>query len=471
MHRINHDYSVVDEEVGGGSGNNNINSNSNSNNNNNNNTNDDPVSPLIENISNSSINNSNNNNGSNSSMGEKKVKLNINETNNQNNSNNIIEKKKSHLIISTIWVIVWITLNMGLFFGNKYLDNYLQPNFQYPVLIILTGTFATFLGSFTAVFIFKISEFPVEALKQHKLLLFLVSVFQAFTYVLENYSIAGLSISLNQIIKSTGPVFIILIGYILYRETYSIQIILSTLILILGVSLSVYHNPDFKITPSLYALGSIIFAAVQTLLIAKLLKDPKLNTLSIVVTTSFPSAITCLILFFITGEYKELHSYTGSATEPTIIVILLAIAACFYNLSHFYIVEYTSALYYVIIGNIKVILLIIVSFFVFKTNTEFTTVNIIGMVITIIGFLIYNYFKYYEKLGKKPPVFKVFSSLSPKFKYSQIEDLSKPSARKEDIFSIKSSGENYDIDDDDDEDNNFLNNNNYNFKNNSDDTL
>ncbi|KAN0041668.1 hypothetical protein ACTFIV_004212 [Dictyostelium citrinum] len=308
-----------------------------------------------------------------------------------------MDRKKG--FVSLFWVITWIGLNMLLFFVNKYLDDR-NPPFVFPIFIIMTGTFSTFFGSCIAVFIFKISDFPIKELRKHKLLLFVCSVFQAISYVMENVSIDQMSIPLNQVIKATGPAFIIILSFILYRKTYPFSILICTFIIIIGVVITIFTSPQIKIIGFLYAFGSIIFASIQTVLIAKLVKNPKLNALALLVATSLPSALVCLPIFFI-FEFKEMREYNGPTTIPIISVIGLAVSACFYNLAHFYIVQFTSALYYVIIGNVKVVLVIIISSLVFANG--FTPLNYLGAVVTMIGFILYNVFKYYENIGKNPP--------------------------------------------------------------------
>eukprot|EP01132_Coremiostelium_polycephalum_P002911 gene2911-3628_t len=308
--------------------------------------------------------------------------------------------------LAIFWIFVWISLNMGLQFANKYL---FTIGFQFPILIILTGTFATFIGSVIAIFIFKLSELPPYSIvMKHKIVLLLVAFFQAATYVLENISIVSLPISLNQIIKATGPAFIILLSYIMYKELFSIEIIISTGVIILGAVLSVLQNPEFQLLGFFYSLGSIIFASLQTILLAQLLKEPQLNTLSIVMVTAFPSTLSIIPLFF-SIEYKRLTEIQlNSITIPTVFVISLAIAAFFYNVSHFYIVKYTSALYYVIVGNGKVVLIVIISSVIF--HTTFAPINYVGIVVALLGFIAYNFFKYRELQKKNNSYIKIEST-------------------------------------------------------------
>ncbi|KYQ92555.1 hypothetical protein DLAC_06546 [Tieghemostelium lacteum] len=294
------------------------------------------------------------------------------------------------------WIFVWVTLNVGLVFSNKYLFSK-EDAFKFPVFIILTGTFMTFLGCCIAVFLFKISKFPsFTVLNRYKYMLTLTSLLQAATYVFENVSITFLPLSLNQILKSTGPAFVLILLFLLYRETFSKEIVISTIVIVFGASFTTLQNPAFNTYGFIYATISSASASLQTILIQKLLKDTELNALSVVLVTSLPSTIVIIPIFFAV-EYKDLKEWTGDPILPTIFVIAIAVAAALYNISHFYIVKYTSALYFVIVGNAKVVFVVILSSIIWAT--KFVPINIVGMILTFLGFFSYNYFRYKENKG------------------------------------------------------------------------
>eukprot|EP01133_Synstelium_polycarpum_P011908 gene11908-13874_t len=313
--------------------------------------------------------------------------------------------------LAAMWIIIWMALNMTLQMANKYL---FCKGFKYPVFIILTGTFVTTIGSMIAVFVLKMAPFPKEALRKRKWTLLATAVFQSLTYVLENISITTIPIALNQIIKSTSPAFIIVLALMMYGQRISMVDGILTLTIIVGAALAVVHNPTFLLGGFLYAVASTIFACLQTLLLASLLQDPALNTMSILTVTALPSTITIIPIFVVMELPKMIKDPTppGALVSWTIVGIL-AFAALFYNLSHFYIVRYTSALYYAIVGNAKVVILIVVSSLLFQNNpalcqdsSSFTPVNYVGMVLTLGAFFVYNALKYrrkaasnYTKLG------------------------------------------------------------------------
>ncbi|EGG21789.1 uridine kinase [Cavenderia fasciculata] len=292
-----------------------------------------------------------------------------------------------------IWIVIFVSLNLSLSFANKYL---FTIGFMNPVFVILTGTFVTFVGSCICVFGFKMSTFPKAALKRRWKMILLCSTFQALTYVLENISIISIPISLNQIIKATAPAFIIFFQILIEGVRFDATSIVCTVIIIIGAALSVVKNPSFDKWGFFYSLASTIFAVLQSILISSLQKDKDLTTLSIVLCTSLPSVFVIIPIW----AYKELpsliHDPYPDPLKPWLIVGALAFAAFFYNLSHFYIIKYTSALYYAIVGNAKIILLIVISSVIF--HTSYVAINYVGMGLTLAGFFAYNIIKYRQKV-------------------------------------------------------------------------
>jgi hypothetical protein len=66
----------------------------------------------------------------------------------------------------------------------------------------------------------------------------------------------------------------------------------------------------------------------------------------------------------------------------------------FYNLAHYFLVQFTSAHYSVLVGSSKTIITVTLAFFIF--GAHLLPINTAGIVITAIGFFMYNYFRFHE---------------------------------------------------------------------------
>jgi drug/metabolite transporter (DMT)-like permease len=65
-----------------------------------------------------------------------------------------------------------------------------------------------------------------------------------------------------------------------------------------------------------------------------------------------------------------------------------------YNLSQYWMISYTSAHYAALIGNLKVLLLVMISMMIF--HTKLNPINYVGISISLVGFCLYNFFRYQE---------------------------------------------------------------------------
>eukprot|EP01121_Diplochlamys_sp_Union-15-3_P012308 TRINITY_DN3672_c0_g1_i10.p1 TRINITY_DN3672_c0_g1~~TRINITY_DN3672_c0_g1_i10.p1 ORF type:complete len:115 (-),score=5.26 TRINITY_DN3672_c0_g1_i10:58-402(-) len=78
-------------------------------------------------------------------------------------------------------------------------------------------------------------------------------------------------------------------------------------------------------------------------------------------------------------------------------LLISGILAFAYHLMGFLVIKYTSAHYGSLIGNVKVIFLVVISILLFPSEEKFTPYNVTGMVVTLIGFTLYNVFKFQEQ--------------------------------------------------------------------------
>ena len=103
------------------------------------------------------------------------------------------------------------------------------------MLIIMTGMFATFLSCSIPIFWLKTVKFVGwDVIKQNWHLILLVAFSHGISTTLENVSIDKTSISFNQIIKATTPVFTMSYGYFFEKRR-------------LVNSLFFFHSPFFSI--------------------------------------------------------------------------------------------------------------------------------------------------------------------------------------------------------------------------------
>jgi solute carrier family 35 protein C2 len=216
---------------------------------------------------------------------------------------------------------------------------------------------------------------------------------------LENFSIVYISISLNQIIKATVPAMTLVLSWLFEDRHYTTQMVLSTALTVVGAILAVLNNPQIKedgVYGIVAACLSAVAGAVSTILLGLLLQRAKINAVTISFASSLPSALVLLPAFFayewpvLTDSSHFAHKYD----DTHIWLAVVAVLACFYNLSRLYLIKFTAAHYSVVAGNVKVAVIVLLSMAVFGDHGGFSAQNWAGVVLTIIGFTVYTYLKF-----------------------------------------------------------------------------
>jgi hypothetical protein len=288
---------------------------------------------------------------------------------------------------------VWMTLNIVLSFSNKYL--FVYKRFVFPLLIIILGTLATFVGC-GLLLLLGVDEFQWRLCLVHWKPLLGLAIIHGVDVGLENFSIVFISISLNQIIKATVPAMTLGLTWWLDDKHYTPQLVLSTGLTVVGAIMAVLDNPEVKedgVFGLIAACLSAVASAISTLLLGILLQRARINALTIACVSSVPSALVLLPPFLL-YELPHLQAYTARNMNQNDWLALVAVLACLYNLSRLYLIKFTAAHYSVVAGNVKVALIVILSMAVFGDHGGFSPQNWAGTILAILGFTSYTYFKF-----------------------------------------------------------------------------
>eukprot|EP01094_Clydonella_sp_ATCC50884_P030208 TRINITY_DN9771_c0_g1_i1.p1 TRINITY_DN9771_c0_g1~~TRINITY_DN9771_c0_g1_i1.p1 ORF type:complete len:362 (+),score=119.63 TRINITY_DN9771_c0_g1_i1:535-1620(+) len=288
----------------------------------------------------------------------------------------------------------WIFLNVLLSITNKWL--FRVEHFAYPVMIIMLGTLMTFIGSATLLLVFKYEPVPSteEIMRSWKVLL-VNSLAVGLSTGLENISILYTSISLNQAIKACLPAVAMAAAYLLEGRTYSAPLIGLNFVMIVGVVLALLHNPSFSVFGFSTAVVSTVLNLVHVMASAELLRRPHMTSM-VVMMLSAPPALLSLFPLFMWLEYPTLAQRVPRHEMLDILVMFCtAVVAFVYVLLGLELVRVTSAVYFTIVSNLKVVVLVVVSTLVFVN--ALSQLNMLGLFITFLSFCSYNVVKAREE--------------------------------------------------------------------------
>ncbi|WPT11446.1 Putative sugar phosphate/phosphate translocator [Picochlorum sp. SENEW3] len=232
---------------------------------------------------------------------------------------------------------------------------------------------------------------------QHKQMLeqqwrgiFCIGAFMALNIALNNISLLYISLSLNQIIRSSIPVVTSLITVALEGRIPGRSEAFALIILTIGVMLAVWEgslsgNP-FAIM--ICMMGTISNALMMTTS-GKLMSE-KLDIIRLTFYTA-PISLVCLSPFVMLMEAQQFKLYaTNDFSEKFWILFIGCLNALSYNLVHALVIQKTSAVTSTVLGQIKIIGLLLAAAVILEERKEFSPRMLTGCFLTLIGFFLYS---------------------------------------------------------------------------------
>jgi hypothetical protein len=227
---------------------------------------------------------------------------------------------------------------------------------------------------------------------QESLTLVAFSVLFTVNVAMSNVSLAIVSVPFHQIVRSTTPVFAILIHRVVYARSYSTATYLSLIPLIAGVALTTYGDYYFTLMGFLCTLLGAILAAVKTVATNRLMTGSlALPPLELLFRMSPLAAVQSLAISGLSGEMQQFAEWVHSGHLTQAAVVALAgngVLAFLLNVSSFQTNKVAGALTMTVCGNVKQCLAVLFGIVLF--NVEVNCMNGIGMLLALAGAALYS---------------------------------------------------------------------------------
>lgn len=277
-------------------------------------------------------------------------------------------------------------LSLGLTLQSKIV----LQKFAFPYLLTALHTGVTALGCYGLALRGYIK--PTTLGMRENLVLLAFSSLFTINIAISNVSLAMVSVAFHQILRSTVPVFTILIYRLYYGRSYSTQTYISLIPIILGVGLVTYGDYYFTRLGFLLTLLGVVLAAVKTVVTNRVMTGTrKIPPLEFLLRMCPLAAIQSLLYAYFTGEGALFLVYVdeGHLTQYQIFALLSnAIIAFLLNISSFQTNKVAGALTMTVCGNVKQVLTVLLGIVMF--NVKVGLWNGLGMVIALAGAAYYS---------------------------------------------------------------------------------
>jgi drug/metabolite transporter (DMT)-like permease len=199
------------------------------------------------------------------------------------------------------------------------------------------------------------------------------------------------TVPFHQIIRSTTPLFVIILSILLYSKSFPLQTYLSLVPVTIGVALATAGDYYFTPVGFLLTLFGTLLAAIKTILTNRIQKRsgaPQLHPLDLLLRMSPLACIQSLVYASSLDEPRKLHSlFLGlGSRQRLLLAVKLAmngLLAFGLNYVSFAANRKTSPLTMTVAANVKQCLSILLGVWVFKLHVGW--MNALGICITLIG--------------------------------------------------------------------------------------
>ena len=232
-----------------------------------------------------------------------------------------------------------------------------------------------------------------------------IGLYMALNISLNNSSLVEMTLSLNQVIRASIPVFTCLLAIVVENKRPTQSEALSLLVLTAGVMVAVWEGTVAG-SPRAVALcvaGTISNALMMTTS-GRVLSE-KVDVLRLTFYTAPVSLAALLPAFVASGEagrfareYAPLHG-----RDAYIIILATSAVALSYNVVHSLMIQQTSAVTTTVLGEVKIVGLMVLSYVLLGEKKAFTVKMSIGCLTAIAGFCMYSHAKLAAVNGAAAP--------------------------------------------------------------------
>lgn len=297
-------------------------------------------------------------------------------------------------------ILAWYTTNIFTVVLNKYLFQIIE--FTFPLTLTAIHMLICSIGSVLVLKVFKLV--PLIQIDRNKLgsHIFPLAAIFCLNIILGNISLRFIPVSFMQTIKSLVPAFTVLLQVTVFHQFSPKMIYLSLVPVVGGVALASFTEVNFNVIGFATALIASLTTSIQSIVSSMILTGSmRLDAINMVYYMA-PVSFVLILPFALFYEYAGLQLYDHSEFGFNYVVgslITSGAVAYLLNICTFFAIKSTSPLTFTVFGNLKVVLVIVISVLIFKN--EIGVMNGVGCFVAIVGIIWYNSIEYQIKEEKK----------------------------------------------------------------------
>ncbi|KAG0463520.1 hypothetical protein HPP92_019068 [Vanilla planifolia] len=225
--------------------------------------------------------------------------------------------------------------------------------------------------------------------------------------IVANTSITGMNLSLMlnsvgfyQISKLSMIPVVCVMEWILHNKHYSKEVKLTVLVVVVGVGICTVTDVKVNGKGFLCAFIAVISTSFQQISIGSLQKKYSIGSFELLSKTAPIQALSLLLLgpiidYYLNGKFVLNFKFSSAS----IFFILLSCAlAVFCNISQYLCIGRFSAVSFQVLGHMKTVCVLTLGWLLF--DSQMTLKNIMGIVLAVVGMVVYSWAVEVEKQAK-----------------------------------------------------------------------
>ncbi|WOL18612.1 hypothetical protein Cni_G27409 [Canna indica] len=225
--------------------------------------------------------------------------------------------------------------------------------------------------------------------------------------IVANMSITGMNLSLMlnsvgfyQISKLSIIPVVCLMEFFLHSKHYSSRVIMAVIAVALGVGICTVTDVEVKVKGLICACVAVFCTSLQQITIGSLQKKYEIGSFELLSKTAPIQAISLLLFgpfadYYLNGHSLLKYHYSVGATA---FILLSCILAFFCNTSQYLCIGRFSATSFQVLGHMKTVCVLILGWLLF--DSALTLKNILGMLLAVLGMLVYSWAVEHDKKVK-----------------------------------------------------------------------
>jgi len=279
----------------------------------------------------------------------------------------------------------WFALNMAIANLNKWIFH--QYDFRYPALLTSLHMLSCYALCSIVLRLRAKQMRPISQRAQHAVwqlsAVFVVSVTAG------NGALGFIHVSFAQAIGATAPLWTVALSVLLTRKSYSSQVYVSLLLISAGMVLTTRGEVNFHPVGFALIVLATLTRALKSIMQGILLSsaEDRIDSIELLHQMSWRSALW-LTGWCVVMERDALHDHALRDAGLWSFLIVSSLVAFFLNIAQFLVTKATSAVTLQVLGNIKVVMLILISVSIF--GNEVSIMAACGCALCLSGVVLYN---------------------------------------------------------------------------------